>query len=110
MPTPSIVEDFDESPITPSGIKAVLKKCSSSSTPDVDGISYAILKRLPSCHHYLATLFSKILLESNEAPPVWCSGKIILIYKRVINLIQEISSKWHFIVVVGYVNHYIVLQ
>ena len=82
MPSPSIGEDFDDSPITPSGIKAVLKKCSSSSTPGVDGISYAILKRLPSCHHFLATLFSKILLESNEAPPVWCSGKIILVYKK----------------------------
>ena len=60
----------------------IMRNCSSKSSPGVDGISYSLLKRLPSCHHFLATLYSKILLGINEAPPIWCSGKIILIYKK----------------------------
>ena len=82
MPSPTATEEFDDSPVTPGVIKALLKKCPSVSSPGVDGISYSFLKRLPSCHHFLATLFSKILLESNEAPPIWCSGKMILIHKK----------------------------
>ena len=82
MPPPSVSEEFDDSPITPGAVKSMLRKCSSKSSPGVDGISYSLLKRLPSCHHFLATLYSKILLETNEAPPIWCSGKIILIYKK----------------------------
>ena len=82
MPSSTITEDFDMSPITPSLVKAFLKKCSSTSSPGEDGISYAILKRLPSCHHFLATLYSKTLLMSWESPQPWCSGKIILIHKK----------------------------
>ena len=71
--TPTVVEDFDESPVTPFAIKSILKKCSSTSSPGEDAISYAMLKQLPSCHYFLATLFSKILLDTNEATPIWCS-------------------------------------
>lgn len=82
-PTPndSLVE-FDLSPITPGYIKGMLKKCSSKSAPGDDGITYHHLKKLPSAHHFLATLFSKILLSSHQPPTSWCSAKTILIHKK----------------------------
>lgn len=61
----------------------MLKKCSSTSSPGADGISYAHMKEVASCHHFLATLYSKILCDSQEAPYLWCSGKMILIHKKV---------------------------
>ena len=47
-----------------------------------DGITYFHLKKLPSCHNFLATLYSKILLQSHSAPTSWCQGKTILLYKK----------------------------
>ena len=73
---------FDLSAITPSCIKAALKKCSSSSAPGCDEITYHHLKKLPTPHHFLATLFSKILLLSHQPPPNWCMAKTILIHKK----------------------------
>ena len=49
------------SPIRPCEVKCALKKCSSSSAPGNDKITYFHLKKLPSCHLFLATLYSKIL-------------------------------------------------
>ena len=69
------------SPIAPGIIKQALRKCSSKSAPGCNGISYYHLKHLPSCHHFLATLFSRILLEEHSCPSSWCVGKIILSYK-----------------------------
>ena len=37
---------------------------------------------MPASNHYLATLYSKILLESNAAPLSWCLDKITLLHKR----------------------------
>ena len=81
MPPPNIDVVFDLSPITPGTIKQALKKCSSKSAPGCNGISYYHLKHLPSCHHFLATLFSRILLKDHTCPSSWCVGKIILAYK-----------------------------
>ena len=36
---------------------------------------------MTSTHHFLATLFSKILLESYSPPSSWCSARIKLIHK-----------------------------
>jgi hypothetical protein len=76
-----ISEEFDMSPIRPSLVKSCLKKCSSSSFPGSDGISYFHLKKLPSTHLFMATLYTKILLHSHEAPTNWCSADIILFPK-----------------------------
>ena len=53
----------------------------SSSAPGHDKISYFHLKQLPSCHHFLATLFSKILLQTHSSPS-WCSASMILVHKN----------------------------
>ena len=81
MPPPNIDVVFDLSPITPGMIKQALKKCSSKSAPGCNGISYYHLKHLPSCHHLLATSFSRILLKDHTCPSSRCVGKIILAYK-----------------------------
>ena len=79
---PDLTSEFDMSPIRPSEVKQVLKKCSLSSAPGPDGITYFHLKKLPICHNFLATLYSKILLQSHSAPASWCQGKTILLYKK----------------------------
>ena len=73
---------FNLSPITPRQIKGFLKKRSSNSTPGDDKISYHALKKLPSIHHFLATLFSKILLSSQKPPSSWCTARILPIHKK----------------------------
>ena len=82
MPSSEITDDFDLSPITPANIKGILKRYKKRSAPGEDGITYYHLKNLPTSHHFLATLYSKILLESNVAPPSWGKGKIILLHKH----------------------------
>ena len=69
------------SPITPKIVRKILKGTNKSSSPGEDCITYCHLWKLPSTHHYLATLFSKILLHSQSAPSQWCSGIMKLIYK-----------------------------
>ena len=68
--------DFDLSAITPGIIRNVLKSRPSNSSL---GDDYHHLKKLPSAHYFLATLFSKILLEDQVAPESWCQAKIRLI-------------------------------
>ena len=80
-PDPEDLTPFDLSPITPGLVKRVLKKRSSNYSPGEDGISYHHLKKVPSSHHFLATLFTKILLKSHSAPPVWRKAKIKLLFK-----------------------------
>ena len=81
MPLEDPVEEFDMTPIVPKMIKKILQKCSPSSSPGSDVITYLHLRKLPSSHHFLATLYSKIIFESQMPPPSWCVGKLALIYK-----------------------------
>ena len=70
------------SPITSTIIRNTLRSCSKSSSPGDDQISYYHLWHLPSTHAFLAILFNRILFDSSSCPSIWCSGKIILIYKK----------------------------
>ena len=81
MPVDNIDMEFDTSPIVPKLIKNTLQKCSLSSSPGCDGITYRHLRKLPSTHRFLATLYSKLLSESQHPPPSWCVGKLSLSYK-----------------------------
>ena len=83
--------EFDLSAITPGTIRKVLKSRPSNSSPGEDEITYHHLKKLPSAHHFLATLFSKILLQDHAAPESWCQAKIILIPKN-----QDLSNPENF--------------
>ena len=80
-PTEPALIPFDLSPITPSLVKRTLYSRSSNSSPGYEGISYHHLKKMSSTHHYLATLFSKMLLENQEAPHPWSGARIKLIHK-----------------------------
>ena len=82
IPHGESLNEFDMSPITPRMIKNILKKRSSSSSSGEDGITHHHLKMLPSTHHFMATLFSKILLHSHTPPSSWCHAKVITIYKN----------------------------
>ena len=64
MPCPDIEMEFDTSAITPGQVKRTLNKCSSS--PGADQITYFHLRNLPSIHNFLATPFTKILLEAQR--------------------------------------------
>ena len=44
-------------------------------------ISVYHLKKLPSTHHFLATLYSKILLGSQVIPSSWCQARMKLVFK-----------------------------
>ena len=76
----SLIE-FSMAVITPQLVKRALRKCSSNSRPGANGLTYKHLKHLPSVHHVLATLYTKILLTKPVCPNSWCVGKIILIHK-----------------------------
>ena len=43
----------------------------------LDKISYLNLKKLPSSHHFLATLYFKIILNSPRVPALWCKGEVL---------------------------------
>ena len=65
---PNITEEFDLFPITPSIIKRLLKRYKNPLAPGMDKITYGQMRNLPTCHHFLGTLYTKIMGESMEAP------------------------------------------
>jgi len=81
IPDDNSRSEFNLSPVTSGNIKSILKSRSSGSSPGDDTISYHHLKKMPSTHHFLATLFSKILLDSQLPLSSWCSARIKLIHK-----------------------------
>ena len=82
VPSEDDLLQFDLSQIKPSIIKKVLRKHPSSSSPGDDGITYDHLNMMLSTHHFLATLFSKVLLCSQVPPTLWTDAKIIMIHKK----------------------------
>lgn len=98
-PTP-----FDLSPVLPKHLRSLLKKKKPQSAPGDDGILYGLLRRLPSTHHFLATLFSK-QLHFGDPPETWSHCRISLIHKggdtndpsnfRMISLTSCVSKLFH---------------
>ena len=62
-------------------VKNILTKKDNNSTPGDDGILYGFLVKLPSAHHFLATLYNKID-ESCIAPTMFGSSRIILTHNN----------------------------
>ena len=79
-PDPEKIISFDLSAITPGSIKRVFMKRSSNSSPGNDRITYHHLIKMPSTNHFLATLFSKILLDKYTALESWCEAKRKLVF------------------------------
>ena len=97
---------FNNSPIVPGMVKKTLAKTNKGSSPGPDGIRYGILFNLPSVHHILASLFSKVLALGTP-PTSWGKSKITLIHKkgplddptnfRMISLTSVIGKCFHLI-------------
>ena len=67
--------EFDLSAITPGTIRKALKSYLSNYSPGEDEITYHHLKELPSTHHFLVTLFSKILLGRSHCSRILVPGQ-----------------------------------
>ena len=84
FPPPDETDEYSPfvmSAITPGVVKRTLQRCSTSSSPGHDQITYFHLRNLPCTHHFLATLFTKILLTEQEPPSSWFSAEITLVHK-----------------------------
>ena len=79
---PDTPVSFNMKPVKPKDIKKILSHKKSNSAPGIDGITYGLLKHLPSAHHFLATLYSKIIADSPSPPSLWQCSNVSLIYKR----------------------------
>ncbi len=94
-------------PVRPRDIREIVSKKSSTSAPGPDGMLYGFIKKLPSTHHILATLFSKLLV-SGDPPEDWSNSNVSLIYKsgemdnpanfRMISLTSCVGKLFHQIV------------
>ena len=74
-PTP-----FNTNPIRPTDVKGALRRKSSNSSPGPDGVYYGMLKKLSCTHHFMATLFTKVM-QSGIPPSNWTRSKVSLLYK-----------------------------
>ena len=67
-------QPYNQSAIRPGQVKAILCSKAPNTSPGEDGLLYGILAKLPSVHHFLATLYSKTnesCLARPRGPPVW---------------------------------------
>jgi hypothetical protein len=79
LPVPDL--PFNMAPIRPGDVKKTLQRKKTTKAPGEDGILNGHLKKLDAAHHFLATLYSKILLDSPESWEGWASSVICLIHK-----------------------------
>ena len=77
-PTP-----FKTNPIRPADVKGVLQRKSSNSSPGPDGINYGMLKKMSCTHHFMATLFTKVM--QNGIPPPQLDSKQGIIVIQISN-------------------------
>ena len=68
-------DKFDMSPVRPRDITAIVNKKHAMSAPGPDGIMYGFVKKLPSSHLILSTLYSKLLVSA-EPPESWSSSSV----------------------------------
>ena len=90
---PEITSNFDVSPVTPGLIRKTLRKLQNTSAPDPEKISYLHLKKLPSAHHFLSKLYSKIILNSPMHPLSGAKVNSALSRKEVIQGSQQIFDQ-----------------
>ena len=76
------MKEYDKSAIKPCDVRKVLKGKAPNTLSGEDQLLYGVLARLPSVHHFLATLYTKTH-ESGIAPASWASSTVILLHKAV---------------------------
>jgi hypothetical protein len=79
LPEEKFGHAFDMFPITPSFVRNVLGSKKATSAPGPDELMYGVLLRLPLTHSFLATLYSRLLLEDPDPSAKWCQSEIKLI-------------------------------
>ena len=67
IPIPDTAVPFDLGPVKPSDVKKILQNKNATSAPGPDGLLYGILRKLPATHHFMGTMFSKLLLSGDPA-------------------------------------------
>ena len=80
VPVPAPTQSYNRSAIRPVEVKGILKSKAPNTAPGEDGLVYGVLAKLPSVHHFLATLYTKTN-ESCLAPAAWATSLVILAYK-----------------------------
>ena len=98
---------FDLNPIRPKLIKHILSNKKATSAPGPDGLMYGLFRKLPCTHHFMSTLYTK-LLQTGEPPESWLTSRVSLIYKansaddpanfRMISLTSCIGKLFHHII------------
>ena len=71
---------YPETTITPKLVKQILWNKNADTAPGEDGLLCGVLARLPSVHHFLATLYNKIDAEG-IAPSTWACCNMTLCLK-----------------------------
>ena len=66
LPEEKFGHAFDMFPVTPSLARKVFGSKKGTSAPGPDELMYGVLLRLPSTHSFLATLYSRLLLENPD--------------------------------------------
>ncbi len=95
---------FNLGAIKPTEVKKILQAKNATSAPGPDGILYGIMRKLPATHHFMSTLFSKLLV-TGDPPESWSNSRISLIHKandtdipsnfRMISLTCAVGKVYH---------------
>ena len=104
MTIQQVLSAWTQGPIRPRDIRKLLNSKKPTSAPGPDGLMYGMLRKLPSTHHILATLFTKLIF-TGEPPKSWSKSTVTLIHKagdtddpgnfRMISLTSCVGKLFH---------------
>jgi hypothetical protein len=89
LPKEKFGHAFDISPIDPGLVKKVLSSKKAPLLLGPDELMHGVLLRLPSIHTFLATSFSRLLLEDPDPSAKWCQSKIDKCIKMGIRMTRQ---------------------
>jgi len=103
-------KNFNMSPILSEEIEAVLKEKLKNKSPGEDGITYDILKYIPSAYPYLCIIYNHILFNDHKAYDDWAKCVFKLFHKPGKEDLKKFNS-WRMIAlssVIGKIFHTII--
>ena len=71
---------FNMDAIRPKHIKEMLRAKKPTSAPGDNGILHGLLRKLPTTHRFMATMFTK-QLHHGDPPDSWANSRVTLIHK-----------------------------